>query len=199
MVNNCMTPKWFREEVRSSYYGEIVRRALLFAEYAHEGQTRKYTGEPYINHPVAVASLVAKYHPYRNDMIIAALLHDTVEDTAVTQDEIRQKFGEDVAWLVFWLSDVSKPEDGNRVIRKEKDRKRISMAPAEAKTIKLADLIDNSSSIIKYDPAFAKIYMKEKELLLEVLKEGNSALLGQARAIVKLYKLYANKTTEGVS
>ena len=67
-----------------------------------------------------------------------------------------------MAELVDDLTDVSKPQDGNRATRKELDRQHTAKASPDAKTIKLADLISNSRSIMKDDPNFAKVYMKEK-------------------------------------
>jgi hypothetical protein len=158
--------------------------ALDFATKAHAGQTRKYTGERYIHHPIAVARLVASV---TNDkaMIIAAILHDTVEDTDATLVEIEHLFGADVASLVESLTDVSTPQDGLRHMRKEIDRLHIAKASPRAKTIKLADLIDNSSSIIERDPKFAKVYIGEKKLLLEVLVEGDPTLFSEAQRIVR--------------
>lgn len=166
--------------------GDLENRARFFATVAHErvGQKRKYTGEPYVNHPEAVAALVRSV-PHTEAMLAAAWLHDTVEDTGVTLDEIRSLFGEEVAGLVGWLTDVSRPEDGNREARKAKDRAHTSLAPPEAKTIKLADLIDNSESILKRDPKFAAVYLHEKALLLEVLREGDPTLWARADAIVR--------------
>ena len=112
------------------------------------------------------------------------MLHDTVEDTDVTIDNITDHFGDEVAELVGWLTDVSKPEDGNRAHRKAMDRAHIADAPAEAKTIKLADMIDNSNSITTHDPKFAKVYMVEKAMLLEVLQEGDADLFAWASQIV---------------
>jgi hypothetical protein len=82
------------------------------------------------------------------------------------------------------LTDVSKPEDGNRAERKALDREYIANATPDAKTIKLADIISNCSSIIKHDPEFAKVYLEEKRLLLEVLTEGDERLLALARHII---------------
>ena len=164
---------------------ELVNRALLFAKAAHEavGQVRKYTGEPYIVHPVEVAELVRAV-AHTEEMLVAALLHDTVEDTEVSLGDIEREFGPDVANLVGWLTDVSQPEDGNRAIRKSIDRNHTAQAPAAAKTIKLADLISNSQSIVAHDLDFARIYLHEKAALLEVLKEGDSALWNRAKALL---------------
>jgi hypothetical protein len=83
--------------------------------------------------------------------------------------------------LVEQLTDVSRPEDGNRAKRKAIDRAHTAKASPEAKTIKLADLIDNTRSIVELDPGFAKIYLVEKVLLLEVLQEGDAGLWEMAR------------------
>ena len=154
-------------------------KANVFAAKAHAGQVRKYTGEPYIVHPYEVYSIVLKIGG-TDDMLAAALLHDTVEDTSVTISDIRKEFSPDIADLVADLTDVSQPEDGNRAVRKEIDRQHTAQASPEAKTIKLADLISNSKSIVQHDPSFAKVYMKEKTALLEVLTEGNASLHARA-------------------
>lgn len=166
----------------------IVEKALEFAAKAHKGQVRKYTGEPYINHPIEVMNIVQRTAECYPAMLCAALLHDSVEDTDVTHEDIVYEFGEWVAELVENLTDVSKPEDGNRAQRKEIDRQHTAQAHYEAKTIKLADLISNSKSICEHDKDFAKVYIKEKELLLEVLTEGDPTLYAQAKDIVEKAK-----------
>jgi (p)ppGpp synthase/HD superfamily hydrolase len=117
-------------------------------------------------------------------MLAAAWLHDTVEDTGVTIVDIQAEFGNEVAELVGWLTDVSTPEQGNRAVRKAIDREHTAMAPAAAATVKLADLIANSRSIIAHDPAFARVYLEEKRMLLEVLSRGDATLMAEARRIV---------------
>ena len=85
------------EKIRASekpYDLEKITQAYKVAEKAHEGQLRT-SGDPYITHPLAVASILLDYC-MDTDTICAALLHDTVEDTDVTLDELRKKFGEDV-------------------------------------------------------------------------------------------------------
>jgi (p)ppGpp synthase/HD superfamily hydrolase len=158
---------------------ELIKKALDFATKAHEGQKRKYTGEPYIIHPIEVMNIV-KTVPHTDEMLCAALLHDVVEDCGVTLEEIRAEFGNEVCFMVNDLTDFSCPEDGNRAKRKEIDRIWISQAEPRSKTIKLADLISNTKSICQHDRNFAKVYIKEKELLLEVLTEGDPVLYKQA-------------------
>lgn len=165
--------------------------AKMFAIAAHEamGQKRKYTGEPYWHHCREVAMIVANTNMALKcpEMIEAAWLHDIVEDTKITIPIIEEYFGMATASLVEMVTDISKPEDGNRHARKELDRLNIARATPEGKTIKLADLIDNTGSIIERDPEFAKVYMKEKKELLEVLKEGDRELWNWANEIVQDY------------
>lgn len=169
----------------------IIKKAILYAAVAHEGQVRKYTHDPYISHPISVAMLVLKHTSSSNQMIAAAVLHDVIEDTPVGIEDIGREFGIYVASLVEGLTDISKPEDGNRAARKAIDRQHTSEGSTGVKTIKLADLIDNTESIIEHDPDFAKIYMAEKRLLLTVLTEGDSVLYSMAQDIIDRY--YAEK------
>lgn len=163
----------------------LVEHARMFAHGAHfaVGQLRKYTNEPYIVHPFEVASIVATV-PHTEEMLAAAWLHDVVEDTGVTLDQVHLMFGADVAKLVFWLTDASKPEDGNRATRKAIDRAHMAAAPAEAQTVKLADLISNTKSIMAHDEAFAKVYLEEKRLLLDVMTKGDLTLMAEARKFI---------------
>ena len=163
----------------------LEKRARLWAIRWHGEQVRKYTGEPYWHHPEAVAMLV-KTVRHTREMIAAAYMHDVIEDTLCTEAEMREAFGNAVTDLVMWLTDVSRPADGNREARKRIDRAHTAAAPPAAKTVKLADLIDNSRSIIPRDPDFARVYLKEKRLLLdEALREGDPILWAQADAIVR--------------
>jgi (p)ppGpp synthase/HD superfamily hydrolase len=162
---------------------DVVRKAQVYAMAAHAavGQKRKYTNEPYIVHPAEVARIVAGVPGSTPDMVAAAWLHDVVEDTGCTFNDIHMGFGIDIATLVQWLTDVSKPEDGPRWYRKKMDREHTAAAPAEAQTIKLADLISNTKSIIAHDPKFAKVYLEEKRLLLDVMTRGDAGLMAEAR------------------
>lgn len=167
---------------------EPVRMAQAYAAGAHAavGQQRKYTNAPYIEHPIAVSNLVWQAGG-SHEMIQAALLHDVIEDTKVTADDLRRCFTNNVVKWVLEVTDVSRPEDGNRAARKAIDRQNIAKASYEGKTIKLADLIDNTSTIVKHDPDFARIYMREKKALLEVLQDGNETLFLRASKIVEDY------------
>lgn len=154
---------------------DIVEQARICAANYHYNQRRKYTDQTYIHHTCEVAMLVESVGC--NDNIIAAAhLHDTLEDTNITLKTLLNTFGREVTNLVMELTDTSLASDGNREARKRIDRKNLANASIEAKTIKLAALISNTASILRYDPDFAEIYMEEKRLLLPHLKEGNDLL-----------------------
>lgn len=164
----------------------LVEKARIFATAAHAAvaQLRKYTNEPYIVHPTEVAGIVASVEGATHEMVAAAWLHDVVEDTGVTIEVIKQEFGTEVAELVGWLTDVSRPEQGNRAVRKAIDRAHTAMAPAAAQTVKLADLISNTRSIMEHDEKFAKTYLEEKRMLLEVMTKGDAELMAEARKYI---------------
>lgn len=158
-------------------------KAVEFTELWHRDQKRKYTGEPYIVHPLEVAGLVAEVGA-SDDAVIAALFHDLVEDTGVTLQLIGGAFGPRVAQLVHEVTDVSRKEHGNRAARKALDMAHLANASPEGQTIKLADLISNTRSIAQNDPDFSKVYFYEKEALLCVLTKGDPRLMARAKAQV---------------
>mgnify|MGYP001498123340 FL=1 len=158
---------------------DIIEKAEQFAVQAHGPQKRKYSGEPYIVHPIEVSQIVRTV-PHTNAMVAAAILHDVIEDTEATYDDVVVNFGVVIADLVNELTDVSKPEDGNRAVRKALDRAHLAKASADAQTIKLADVISNSKDIKENDPSFAKVYIPEMKALLEVLDKRDSELMKQA-------------------
>jgi len=163
---------------------DLVDRARVYATEAHQriNHRRKYNNEPYHVHLSAVAKLVASVTD-DEEMIAAAWLHDTVEDTQATMEDVEAEFGVQVAELVEELTDVSKPGDGNRVRRKQIDRMHLAQASKRAKTVKLADLIDNCKDITRHDPRFAQVYLAEMNSLLDVLQGGNEQLYRRAEKI----------------
>lgn len=168
---------------------ELVNKAAEFARAAHESidQRRKYSNQPYIVHPQAVAEIVASITD-DEVMVAAAWLHDVVEDTPVTIEEIAEEFGTEVAGLVSDLTNPSTKSDGNRKQRKAIDRAHTAEADPRAKTIKLADLIHNLPDIASSDPGFARVYVSEKELQLLVLTEGHPELYERAAEVVENVK-----------
>lgn len=155
-------------------------QAMMFAREVHAAQRRKYTNNPYADHLAEVAGIVATVAPpdFADMMVSVAWLHDCVEDQGVTLESLRDEFGEWVASGVWFLSDT---EIGNRAQRKAMSRNRLGNAPGWVQTIKCADLISNTSSIVMHDQAFASVYLEEKRLLLELLTDADQRLLALAR------------------
>lgn len=163
---------------------EARAKAFASARHADIGQVRAFTGEPYINHPAAVVEIVRRT-PHTESMLAAAWLHDTVKDTPTTLEQIENLFGTEVMELVEMLTDISKPEDGDRASRKALDRAHTAQASAQAKTLKLADVIENCATIARMDFKFTRGYLTEKALLLNVLTEGDSSLWHEAKGIIE--------------
>jgi GTP diphosphokinase / guanosine-3',5'-bis(diphosphate) 3'-diphosphatase len=159
----------------------LAYEAMMFAREVHKDQRRKYTNNPYVDHLAEVAGIVctvdatygAHYGVWPEHVIAVAWLHDCVEDCGVSLQTIEDKFGTNVAIGVSGLSDV---EHGNRAERKAASRKRLSMCSGWIQTIKCADLISNTSSIVMHDPKFAVTYLKEKRLLLAVMTKADPRL-----------------------
>jgi len=164
---------------------QLIQCALMLAIKAHDGQRRKYTGEPYSTHPIGVSKIIETIPDHTPEMIAAALLHDVVEDTSVTLSEIKAEFGITIAEYVHFCSNVSEQEDGNRAFRKKMDADHFAMGPPESQTIKVADLIHKCETIIPYDPKFFhKAYKYEKRYLLGVLVKANPVLRSHAQVML---------------
>lgn len=165
----------------------MVQSALAMASLYHRNQKRKYTGEPYIEHPKLVAKIITDYMEACDDIPLfafdpmdysviqsAALLHDTIEDTNATYEEIQKVFGKSVCDLVYWLTDDLTPADGNRKFRKQKYLEKIVDSPYDAKCLKIADILANIRNLAKVVPTndmdFAFKYVGEKEDLVKELK-----------------------------
>lgn len=160
---------------------KLKAKSLIYATNKHMNQKRKYTDEDYINHPLEVALKILEYMKNENFsdkectiMYCSAILHDTVEDTSATIEEIETFAGKEIADIVNWLTNVSKPEDGNRKIRKMKDLEHIMSAPLPAICIKIADVICNCKGMVEVDRKysngeFCKKYIPEKMIFYNFL------------------------------
>jgi len=168
---------------------KLLHKAEIFSMAAHEaiGQKRKYTGEPYYLHPQRVAKILqGVQYTLPEEALAVALLHDVVEDTQVELHTIGEVFGPKVEQGVALLTDMPTVEGGpNRAKRKELDRLRLSQAPAWVQTIKVADMIDNTSTIVEHDPKFAKVYLEEKRLMIKGLTQADPVLLERAQKYIK--------------
>jgi len=182
----------------------MSKKALEFATKAHAGQVRKYSGEPYITHPVRVAErvsvrvfdVICPVAPTNqllgNAIIEAAILHDTVEDCDVTLEDLKDNFDEYVADLVEEVTNVYESDAFphlNRAQRNKLEVERLAEVSSAARIIKLADRVDNLLDM----PAptsnrlsgFLKVYTKESAWLLDALKGTDEPLESQLRWILK--------------
>lgn len=165
----------------------IILKAMQVAEKAHRGQSRMFTGEPYIVHPIAVAILLAK-HVGDLEVIAAAILHDTLEDTKLTEAEILAEFGSRVLALVKEVTKVSVVADGNRAARRAKDAAHYGAASRDGQSIKLADMANNLGGRDSFDSSFAKMYFSEAALLLPKLVAGNPKLYDIVKDLINSYE-----------
>lgn len=174
---------WDLEDVREFAW---TAHAAAVQKDGSRGQLRKYTGEPYIVHPLAVAGLVASIPGVTIEMVAAALLHDVCEDCGVTREEIAERFGEVVASLVDALSDMQTPADGNRTERAARTREKLAAADWRVQSIKLADVVSNLLSVVALDPKFAATYVPEKEALIARLNKGDAGLRAIADSVCRV-------------
>lgn len=122
-------------------------RAIEFAVQAHVGQFRKGTSVPYIVHPLAVGRILAEAR-CSQEIVVAGFLHDTLEDTAVTRDEIQAAFGEPVANLVSAVTESDRSAPWRQ--RKQETLNKLQVANEDVLVLALADKIDNMRSIRTY-------------------------------------------------
>ncbi len=124
-----------------------LKRALDLAAVWHHGQRRKYPDieVPYLSHPAGVALILGR-HGFDPAVVVAGVLHDVVEDTAATLDDVRREFGDDVAALVQHVSEPDKSLSWEE--RKRRYLEHFGTKPWRAQAITLADKIDNFQSIL---------------------------------------------------
>ena len=130
---------------------ELLDRAIIFAVKAHAGTERRGKGFPYIVHPMEAVEIVATITPDQ-ELLAAAALHDTVEDTDVTIDQIREEFGERIVNLVASESDVmiqGVSEEDSWHARKQAAIDRLARAPHDAKIVALGDKLSNMRAIAR--------------------------------------------------
>lgn len=172
----------------------ILEKVRDFADAAHGEQTRKYSTDRYIVHPVRVMETLRDYNASQ-PMLAAALLHDVLEDTPVTPIEMllflksvmAEQEAEQTFRMVNELTDVyittSYPQ-WNRRVRKDKELERVVKISAESQTIKYADILDNSTEIVKHDPGFAQRYLLESKSILQKAIKGDPELRKLALNVV---------------
>lgn len=170
-----------------------LKRAYLFAAEKHASQKRKYSNEPYIIHPEFVACLLTRYTNDR-DLLKAALLHDTVEDTDATIDDIRELFNPKVADLVEELTIDTKIK--NILGKKKYMSIHLNTLSSKALLIKLVDRLHNVLSLLNpHVPIkFIKWYWKETVFILDnldrSLDDTHKQLINTLRLILDYIEIY---------
>ena len=142
---------------------EYLDRAIAFAVHAHTGTERRGKGFPYIVHPLEAMAIVSTITPDQ-ELLAAAVLHDTVEDTDVTIEDIRTEFGERVASLV--KVDSVGDDEGTWHERKQKAINLIANAPRDAKIVALGDKLSNMRAI-------ARDYYEQGDALWNLFRTNN--------------------------
>lgn len=173
---------------------DLLNNIIAFTDKAHGEQTRKYTPERYIVHPVRVLNL-CRNHTSDLPVLAAAILHDVLEDTDTTEADIRSflltlmPLGavNKTLQLVKELTDVYTREHyphWNRSKRRSMEAARLAKVSGEAQTIKYADILDNSREIIPHDPNFALRFLKECRNILLLTQKGDAELRKKALEVV---------------
>lgn len=142
-VSDTLAKAESEEEMES--HSPMVQQAIAFMKEKHAGQTRKASGLPYASHPLAVSSIVAAYKKSKHldELVTAALLHDTIEDTPTTYKELETKFSPFVASLVHELT--NDPEQMKEMGKLEYQKKKMQHMSSYGLVIKLADRLHNVS------------------------------------------------------
>ena len=169
-----------------------IQKVIEFVTHWHREQKRKFTGEPYVNHLIAVYKIVREN---TNDKTIqaAALCHDLYEDTPCSETEFRAFLEESgftkdetkrINSLVHNLTDVyikSNYPHLNRAKRKTLEARRLANIQPDAQTVKYADMIDNSKDLTKEASSFGEKYLTEMKLILNGMNKGDAKLFKQAK------------------
>jgi len=164
----------------------MIEKAKKVAEEAHKGKVRKFSGEPYIVHPLSVANIVENHKGSHRikELVTAAILHDTLEDTHLTEKELEEMFSELTVSLVKELT--TDEEERNRLGKNVYLAKKMINMSGWALVIKLADRLDN---LDPKDPIeFRKRYSEDTRYILKELEE--------KRELTKTHKILIAKIKE---
>lgn len=173
----------------------IIQQIKEFASIAHGDQRRKYSGERYMAHLLRVMN-TTYLHLNTLPALSAALLHDVLEDTSVSETEMKHflhsvmipEDADHTLLLVIELTDVFTKKNFprlNRAERKHRECQRLITIHPEAQTIKYADIIDNSVDVTENDPDFAMIFLTEYIEVLKKMNKGDQILYREAVKTVR--------------
>lgn len=137
-------------ETEKAHLLSLLFKALAFSAEKHTKQRRKDIDKtPYINHPISLANILAQRWVIDENVLCAAILHDTIEDTETTVEELQEHFGEKITSIVLEVTDDKSLE---KSVRKQKQVEHAATISHEAKLVKLADKIANITDIINTPP-----------------------------------------------
>ncbi len=171
----------------STYNTGLIIKALAFAAHKHRDQRRKdVKASPYINHPIALADVLCNEGGITDENVLcAALLHDTIEDTKTTPDELTENFGKVISSIVMEVTDDKKIDKAER---KRLQIEHAAHASHQAKLVKLADKISNLRDIVSYPPEGWDLKRKQEyfdwaKKVVDQVRGTNAALEGIFDAI----------------
>jgi guanosine-3',5'-bis(diphosphate) 3'-pyrophosphohydrolase len=170
---------------------DIFIKAVAFAAEKHRNQRRKDAdASPYINHPIALTNVLANEGGITNkDVLCAAILHDTIEDTETTEAELRLAFGDKIATIVLEVTD---DKSLDKAARKQMQIEHAPHISIEAKMVKLADKISNLRDILSTPPAGWPLERK-----LAYFEWGNDVVAGLRGTNIKLERVFDGLVAQG--
>ena len=183
----------FESEIRPMLIELALDQAIDFAEHMHKGQIRKGDQKPYVVHPKAVYSILKSFKIKDKVLLIAAWLHDTIEDTTATYNVIKKKFNKEVANLVKELSSDKKEieKEGKEVYLLNKMVK----MDKNALTLKLADRLHNVSDIMTMPEKSSEKTYKQTKYILTNLKDKRVLTKPQKKIIKAIERYLSMKET----
>ena len=172
----------------------IVFEAIAFAARAHEGQTRKDGETPYVSHVFRVCTVVRHVFGFDDpQMLAAALLHDTIEDTTTDCDDITEHFGPVVAkWVGALTKDARLPNDE----REAEYARVLAAADWQVKVLKLADVYDNTGDCRHFAPNGRRKTLKKSRFYLDAVRAGIPA---DAQHVIKLVEARIAEVEAGLT
>jgi GTP pyrophosphokinase len=178
------------EEIKSMLSELALDQAISFAEEMHKGQIRKGNKKPYVLHPKAVYSILKSFRVKDKIVLVAAWLHDTIEDTTATYNIIKKKFNKEVAELVKQVS--SSKKEIEMVGKEEYLLKKMMQIDKNALTLKLADRLHNVSDIMTMPNKTSEKTYNQTKYILSGLKE-KRALTKPQKKIIRAIEKYLDK------
>lgn len=162
---------------------ESFFNAYYFALKAH-GDQKRIGGEKYVNHPLRVAKRTEIFFPDNEPLVLAAMLHDVLEDTDVDDDWLSDTFGFVVTKYVKYLTKTPKVEGINRQQRFVSDMTHIKSAPKGIESVKLIDRIDNLQDVSLFKRSFLKVYYDESRMMLDMFDRAKPELRDELKAVL---------------